>query len=42
MSDEMTDPFIENRPFEELAIGEAASLSRTVTQRCRSITCQEL
>jgi phosphotransacetylase/acyl dehydratase len=26
-------PFLENRPFDALAIGESASLSRTVTQR---------
>ena len=27
------DPYIENRTFEELKIGESASLSHTVTQR---------
>jgi phosphotransacetylase/acyl dehydratase len=33
MSDEAADPFIENRPFDEIAIGERASLSHTLTQR---------
>jgi phosphotransacetylase/acyl dehydratase len=33
MPDGTTDLFIENRTFDELAIGEAASLSHTVTQR---------
>jgi phosphotransacetylase/acyl dehydratase len=33
MPDEAADPFIENRPFDEIAIGETASLSHTLTQR---------
>jgi phosphate butyryltransferase len=33
MPDSQADAFLENRVFDELAIGEAASLSHTVTQR---------
>jgi phosphate butyryltransferase len=33
MSNETTDLFIENRTFEEMAVGETANLSHTVTQR---------
>jgi acyl dehydratase len=33
MPDGTTDLFIENRTFDEMTIGETASLSHTVTQR---------
>jgi phosphotransacetylase/acyl dehydratase len=33
MSDEAADPFIENKPFDEIAIGNSACLSHTLTQR---------
>ncbi len=33
MPDRTPDAFIENRTFDELTIGETASLSHTVTQR---------
>lgn len=33
MPDATADSFLENRTFDELAVGESASLSHTVTQR---------
>jgi phosphotransacetylase/acyl dehydratase len=33
MADGALDPFLENRTFDELTVGDAASLSHTVTQR---------